>query len=129
MLLLLGKLVGVTVAGSAVLGLALLTAELTFATVLQDLLPSRLRAFGVSLVYFFGGFLGLGLAPTLVALATDRLYHSEQALGPALVTVIIPAVVAGIALFLFAARTADRRAEARRQAVRTAAGPLTAPAD
>ena len=51
---------------------------------------------------------GLGMGPTLVALATDRLYRDHAALDIAIITVVAPAFGMATAL-LFVHLRADRR--------------------
>jgi MFS family permease len=79
------------------------------ATIL-DLLPSDLRGFGTATIAFFNTIIGLGLGPTLVALATDRLYGTPSAVGLALTTVSAPAILVACLLF-YAAAVAARREE------------------
>jgi MFS transporter, Spinster family, sphingosine-1-phosphate transporter len=62
-----------------------------------------LRGLGSGILSLGNMLLGLGCGPTLVALATDHLYHSPTAVGFSIVTVIAPAFVACVLLLLSAA--------------------------
>ncbi|MEA1672723.1 MFS transporter [Nitrospirillum sp. BR 11163] len=87
--------------GTTIIGIAGVAA-------LQELLPNELRGVGMSLTSFFNMALGLGLGPSLVALVTEHVYGDAAAVGWAIVTVALPAAVAGLALFT-RARAAARR--------------------
>jgi MFS family permease len=78
---------------------------------IQVSLPNELRGLGSGILSLGNMLLGLGCGPTLVALATDHLYHSATAVGFSIVTVIAPAFVACVLLLLSAA---PLRAEAQR---------------
>jgi MFS family permease len=69
---------------------------------IQVSLPNELRGLGSGLLSLGNMLLGLGCGPTLVALATDHLYHSPTAVGFSIVTVIAPAFVACVLLLLSA---------------------------
>jgi MFS family permease len=73
-----------------------------------DLLPHESRGLGTSTIAFCNTIIGLGLGPTLVALATDRLYGTPGAVGLALSTVAAPAILVACVLF-YAAASAARR--------------------
>ncbi|MGA9795937.1 MAG: MFS transporter [Rhizomicrobium sp.] len=68
-----------------------------------DLLPHESRGLGTATIAFCNTIVGLGLGPTLVALATDYIYGSPSAVGLAMSTVVAPAVGACTLLFYFAA--------------------------
>jgi MFS family permease len=70
---------------------------------IQVSLPNELRGLGSGILSLGNMLLGLGCGPTLVALATDHLYHSPTAVGFSIVTVIAPAFVACVLLLLSAA--------------------------
>lgn len=70
---------------------------------IQVSLPNELRGLGSGILSLGNMLLGLGCGPTLVALATDHLYHSATAVGFSIVTVIAPAFVACVLLLLSAA--------------------------
>lgn len=74
-----------------------------------DLLPHEGRGLGTATIAFCNTIIGLGLGPTLVAVATDRLYRSPAAVGLALSTVAAPAIALCFLLFFVASRTAQRR--------------------
>jgi predicted MFS family arabinose efflux permease len=79
-------------------------------TALQDLVPHELRGLGTSLVAFGNTIVGLGLGPTLVALATDRVYGDPRSLHFAIATAVLPAVIAACFLLRQARRTLLRTA-------------------
>jgi MFS family permease len=79
------------------------TCSLICVIAIQVGLPNELRGLGSGLLSLGNMLLGLGCGPTLVALATDHLYHSATAVGFSIVTVIAPAFVACVLLLLSAA--------------------------
>jgi MFS family permease len=79
------------------------TCSLICVIAIQVSLPNELRGLGSGLLSLGNMLLGLGCGPTLVALATDRLYQNPSALGFSIVTVIAPAFVACVLLLLSAA--------------------------
>lgn len=92
-------LLGFVVAGSGGVA-ALLYVPLVFANglpwgalaaTIADIVPNRMRGQVVALYLLVQNLMGLGLGPTAVALATDRLFRNEAALGSAL------ALVCGVA--------------------------------
>src|SRR5579872_4866970 len=102
--LLLANVTSVTVLAAFALDTSIFVAAVGFAMALQDILPTRSLAFGSSITYFLSGFVGSGFGPTLVAVATDRLYRNDAAVGQSLVTVTLPAVLIAAAAFLVGAR-------------------------
>jgi MFS family permease len=68
---------------------------------LQEVLPSRFRATGMSLFTFTNTLVGLGAGPTLIALATDRLFTGPAALSFAISTIVGPAAVVSCAMFAY----------------------------
>jgi MFS family permease len=79
------------------------TCSLICVIAIQVSLPNELRGLGSGILSLGNMLLGLGCGPTLVALATDHLYHSPSAVGLSIVTVIAPAFVACVLLLLSAA--------------------------
>ena len=79
------------------------TCSLICVIAIQVSLPNELRGLGSGILSLGNMLLGLGCGPTLVALATDHLYHSPSAVGFSIVTVIAPAFVACVLLLLSAA--------------------------
>jgi MFS family permease len=73
-----------------------------------DLLPHESRGLGTATIAFCNTIVGLGLGPTLVALATDHIYRSASSVGLALSTVITPAVAICCLLFYLAAQAVRR---------------------
>jgi len=76
-------------------------------TTTLDLLPQESRGLGTATIAFCNTIVGLGLGPTLVALATDHLYGDPAHVGMALSTVAAPAIVTCCLLFFVAARAAS----------------------
>ncbi|ASG22281.1 spinster family MFS transporter [Nitrospirillum viridazoti] len=62
---------------------------------IQDITPNRLRGRAISLHFIFSGLLGMGLAPTLIALVTDHVLHDPRALRASLMIVLVPVIIAG----------------------------------
>jgi len=62
----------------------------------------------ISLVAFCNTLLGLGFGPTLVALATERVYHDPVAVGLAMTTTILPAAILGAIMFARSSRVLGR---------------------
>jgi MFS family permease len=75
----------------------------------QRLTPDRFRGVTIALLVSIVTLVGVGLGPLAVGLMTDRIFRSEEALGPALLALITGAGVAGCALAL-AGRTSFSRA-------------------
>ncbi len=75
---------------------------------IQLRLPNELRGVGSAFTSLGNMLFGLGMGPTLVALATDRLYRDHAALDIAIITVVAPAFAIATAL-LFTHLRADRR--------------------
>jgi len=73
-------------------------------TALLELVPNEMRGVGTSLVSFCNTIIGLGLGPTLVALATDHVFGNEASVGLAMTLVVLPAAVVAILLFYKALR-------------------------
>ncbi len=73
-----------------------------------DLLPHESRGLGTATIAFCNTIVGLGLGPTLVALATDHIYGAPSSVGLALSTVVAPAIAICCLLFYVAARAVRR---------------------
>jgi len=69
-------------------------------TALQLLTPARHRGMTSALFLSIVTLVGIGLGPAAVGLLTDRLFGDEQALGYALLMVILGAGTAGALLAL-----------------------------
>jgi MFS family permease len=67
---------------------------------LQDLVPNQLRGRVAALMLMVGNVLGLGGAPTLVALVTDQVFHDEMKLQTSVGIVALAAGVLGLLLAL-----------------------------
>jgi MFS family permease len=75
---------------------------------IQDITPNRLRGRATALHFIFSGLLGMGLAPTLIALVTDHLLHDPNALRESLLIVLCPVIVAGFIVCLIGQRAYER---------------------
>jgi len=67
-----------------------------------EALPSESRGLATSTIAFCNTIVGLGLGPTLVALATDHLYGAPSAVGLAISTVIAPTILLTCLFFYLA---------------------------
>lgn len=76
--------------------------------VIQAAVPAHLRATGAALLTFSNTLIGLGVGPSLIALATDYVYGSPGAVGIATATTIAPGAALGMAMLLIARRAAAR---------------------
>ena len=65
-----------------------------FYPAIQDVAPNAFRGQSVAIMLFGNNLIGATLGPTLVALATDGLFHDPDRLATSLAIVIIPALVA-----------------------------------
>ncbi|WP_321859089.1 spinster family MFS transporter [Paraburkholderia tropica] len=63
---------------------------------IQDAVPNELRGQASALHFILAGLIGLGVAPTLVALVTDHIFHNDNALGLSLMAVLLPVAVVGL---------------------------------
>lgn len=68
-------------------------------TVLQNIVPNKMRGIGTALVSFFNVILGLGVGTALTGALTDHLYNDPMAVGLSMTTVATTAGV--VSLFLF----------------------------
>jgi MFS family permease len=60
----------------------------------QDVVSGRIRGVAASLVSLAGTMVGMGVAPTLVALLTDKVFHNPADLALSITTVGAPAALA-----------------------------------
>jgi MFS family permease len=65
------------------------------ASALQQVTPGRMRGFASSIYVFSSTIVGLAIAPTVVALLTDRVFHDEARVGSSLF--IVSAVTGALA--------------------------------
>lgn len=82
-------------AGEALLafasGLGLVAGPPTF----QDVTPNQLRGQVQALYFMLSGILGMGLAPTAIALVTDFVFRDDQAIRYSLLVVLAPVAITG----------------------------------
>jgi MFS family permease len=83
-----------------------------------DLLPTESRGLATATIGFTNTIVGLGIGPSLVALAADHVYGGATAVGPAMSTVITPAILASCGFFFVAYRRS--RLHQERSPLRTA---------
>jgi MFS family permease len=62
----------------------------------QGVFPNRLRGQAVGSYLLLSGLLGIGLAPTAVALVTDHVFHDDRALPCAIALTAAPAALFGL---------------------------------
>lgn len=79
-------------------------AGITGIAAVQALVTNESRGLAMALVSFFNTLLGLGAGPTLVAVATEKVFLDPTAVGDAIVLVVTPAAALATLLFLWAAR-------------------------
>jgi MFS family permease len=58
------------------------------AAALQEITPNQMRGQITAIYQFACNMFGIGLGPTLVALFTDHLFHSDLAIGKSIVLAI-----------------------------------------
>jgi MFS family permease len=73
-----------------------------------DLLPRESRGLATATIAFSNTIMGLGLGPTLVALAGDHIYTTPSGLGPALTSVLLPAILLACLFYYLALQRWDR---------------------
>ena len=78
-----------------------------FGAVIQDMTPTRLRGRAVAIWYLVTGIIGNGLGPVLIPLASDHIFHDDQAVRYAIVLVTIPVLLFGLAMSLMGRRPFD----------------------
>ena len=64
-------------------------------TAIQNAVPGDMRGFSVAMQAFVYTLVGLGLGPTVVALATQYLYRDAKDVGLSIVTVAVPVTLVG----------------------------------
>jgi MFS family permease len=67
---------------------------------IHDITPNRLRGQATAMHFIISGLLGMGVAPTLIALVTDHVFHDPKALSASLLTVLIPVSLIGLSASL-----------------------------
>jgi MFS family permease len=71
--------------------------------------PNEMRGVSISIMAFCNTLLGLGLGPTLVALATEQVYRDPVAVGAAMTVTIVPAGVLAALAFGRSGRVVARQ--------------------
>jgi MFS transporter, Spinster family, sphingosine-1-phosphate transporter len=81
---------------------------------IQTLVPERMRAMAVAIIYFFANLIGLGLGPLVAGISSDALrpMFGEESLRVALL-MLCPGYLWGAWNLLRASRTVDRDLEGR----------------
>jgi MFS family permease len=72
------------------------------AAAVQDIANSAIRGVAASLISMMGTLVGMGVAPTLVATLTDKVFADPAALDRAVSTVAVPFATLSAALLLYA---------------------------
>jgi MFS family permease len=70
-------------------------------TIINDIVPNRLRGQAVALLSMSATLVGATLGPTAVALVTDRVFADPAMVGYSLLLVTIPCLAAGLAFTLY----------------------------
>jgi MFS family permease len=86
----------VALAGTAVLAFGSGIGLASVPPMIQDITPNRLRGQATAMHFIFSGLLGMGVAPTLIALVTDHVFHDPKALGASLLVVLLPVTAIGL---------------------------------
>ena len=77
-------------------------------TIIQEIVPNRMRGQAVAGYLLIAGLLALGCGPTMPALLTDHVFHDEHALGAALALMASITGAIGIAAALIGLRPYER---------------------
>jgi MFS family permease len=83
--------------------------------VVQEITPNRMRGQAIAIYLLIGGLFGIGLGPTIVALATDFVFKSDDALPYALSLACTPIAIIGFGLCLSGLKPYQRTLDAFRQ--------------
>jgi MFS family permease len=67
-------------------------------SMLQEMVPARLRGRSTALWYLLNGLTGIGISPVMVPLIEEHVFHSPAALMPAIAVTALPAIVLGLFL-------------------------------
>lgn len=119
----------VAVAGLAVLLTASAVILVSCPPVLQDITPNRFRGRAQSLFFILSALLGLGIAPTIVAIITDQVFGDPAALRYSLLAAQTPVALLGGLICLLGQRhysQSRREVEAGIKMDRAAAGAILA---
>jgi MFS family permease len=69
---------------------------------IHDIVPNELRGRATALHFIFSGILGMGIAPTLVAVMMDYLFHDPTAVKTSLILVLLPVICVSFLVCLLA---------------------------
>ncbi|NML87666.1 MFS transporter [Sphingobium sp. TB-6] len=86
------------------------------------MVPNEMRGQVTTLFLLIGTMVGIGFAPTAVALVTDNVFHDPTMLRQSVILVALPAFIAGFILTLLALKPYRRTCELTARAVGTAPG-------
>jgi MFS family permease len=89
-------------AGLGIWSFASALALTTGIAVLQEVLPNEDRGFGISLAAFCNTLLGLGIAPTVVAVAAKELFYGPRSLAFSILLISAAASISASGLFMAA---------------------------
>jgi MFS family permease len=70
--------------------------------ILQELVPTHMRAQAVALFVTVSSFIGMGFGPIVIALVTERVFHDELMIGHAVALVSLTCVLLGLVSILSA---------------------------
>jgi MFS family permease len=68
------------------------------AAIVQDVVPNRMRGKAIAVYLLLSGIAGYAIAPTAVALVTDRVFKNDAALPYSLIICLVPAALTGFIL-------------------------------
>ena len=89
-------------------GLGLVAGPPTF----QDVTPNQLRGQVQAVYFMLSGVLGLGVAPTAIALVTDFVFRDDGAIRYSLLVVLAPIAATGFIVCLLSQAAYRRQREA-----------------
>lgn len=80
--------------GAALIGLAI--AQTAAPPAIQEVVPNRMRGQMIAIYLLFGGLLGIGLGPTLVALITDHVFQDDAMIHWSIAVSAAPMALLGL---------------------------------
>jgi MFS family permease len=118
----------VALAGTAALAFGSGIGLASVPPMIQDITPNRLRGQATATHFIFSGLLGMGVAPTLIGLVTDCVFHDPKALSASLLVVLLPVSAIGLTASLLGRRAyAAARSQLAREALAAAPNAVRAP--
>jgi MFS family permease len=81
----------------------------TMLALLQSAMPADMRGFAVALTGLVNTLIGAVLGPLLISVLTEHVFEDLRMVGYSIMLVVVPALLAGCALFFMAGRAALQR--------------------